>query len=234
MDSRTRILLKITGELFLDSKRSLSNQHLKPIIAQIKELSPTHQFSLVVGGGNFFRGNQHGKALELTPSVGHSIGMLGTMMNGLILKDLLEQSGLASTLFCALSCSHIGYSINQQGIDKALHDGHTLIFTGGTGNPFFTTDTNAVLRGLETRSQQVWKGTKVDGVYDQDPEKNPQAKLLKKVTFQEAIEEKFGIMDQNSYVLAAQNNLPIRVFNLFADNTLLQAVTDTQFGSIIS
>ncbi len=231
--SRTRILLKITGELFLND-RSLTNRYLNPMLAQIKELSPTHQFSLVVGGGNFFRGNQHGTALGLTQSVGHTIGMLGTMMNGLILKDLLEQHGMASELLCALPCSSVGSPINHQAIDLALQQGHTLIFTGGTGNPFFTTDTTAVLRGLETQASQVWKGTKVDGIYDQDPVKNPSARLLKKVRYQEAIENSYGIMDQTSYVLAAQHKLPIRVFNIFADNALIAAAQDAQFGSLIS
>jgi uridylate kinase len=234
MDSKKRILLKLTGEIFLDTEKKLSAAIIKPIIEQIKELSKTHNFGIVIGGGNFFRGSIQGKSLGMTASVGHQVGMLATMMNGLILKDLLEEQHLTTSLFCAIPCPEVGAAISQQSLMHALSKNNILIFTGGTGNPFFTTDTNAVLRSLQIDATQIWKGTSVDGIYDSDPRTNPDAHLLKQVTYTQALEDNLGIMDATAYALARQYKQIIRVFNIFTPNALIQAATDKNFGSIIT
>lgn len=234
MDPKKRILLKLTGEIFLSAdKASLSAHSINHLLAQIKKLSATHLFGIVIGGGNFFRGSLHGAALGMKSASGHEVGMLATMMNGLILKDLLEQQGMQTTLFCAIQCAQIGTPISQQAIDNALRANHVLIFTGGTGNPFFTTDTNAVLRSLQINADEIWKGTTVDGIYEADPRKNPQAKKLKKVSYHDALLNNLGIMDATAYALAEQHKQRIRVFNVFTPNALLHAVEDENFGSII-
>ncbi len=232
---KKKILLKITGELFLDKKtKTLSANTINTILKQIKKLYKEYQFGLVVGGGNFFRGHQHGKRMGIIPSVGHQIGMLGTMMNGLMLKDLLEKQGLKTALFCAMPSPEVGKPISQQAINASLSDGRTLIFTGGTGNPFFTTDTTAVLRALQIGADQIWKGTSVDGVYDKDPVTHKDAKLLKKVSFMQAMQDHLGIMDMTAYAMAYTYHQQIRIFDIFDKDALIQAAQNKNFGSTIS
>lgn len=233
MSAKKTILLKLTGEVFLSPTKSLDNSTIKTIAKQIKQLSNTYYFGIVVGGGNFFRGNTHGKALGISPSVGHQIGMLATVMNGLIIKDLFEQEGISSTVFCALPSSEIGVTISQQGINTCIEKGTCIIFTGGTGNPFFTTDTTAIVRALQMQAHMVWKATHVDGIYDADPKQNPEALLLKKISFQEALDKNLKIMDATAFTLAKENRLPIRVFNIFQPNALLEAAQSPDFGSIV-
>lgn len=233
MITKQTILCKLTGEIFLDESKTLSPNTLNAIIDQMVKLQDTHQFGIVIGGGNFFRGNQHSKKLGISASVGHQIGMLATMMNGLIVKDLLEHHGLPAALFCAMPSPEIGKPISQQSIDTALASGQTLVFTGGTGNPYFTTDTTAVLRALQISASQIWKGTHVDGVYDADPKTNPNAKLLSKISYDQALQQKLGIMDLTAFALAQQYKQTVRIFNIFEPNALIRAAQEPTFGSSI-
>lgn len=229
------ILLKLTGEVLLQpSSHTLNDCLVRSIAQQIKQLESTHRFGIVIGGGNFFRGSVQGAALKLTPSIGHQIGMLATMMNGLIIKDLFEQEGLPSTLFCAVPASEIGAPISHQAIENALLNKKLLIFTGGTGNPFFTTDTTAILRGLQINAAHVWKGTTVDGIYTADPKKDRHAQRLSALSYDQALMEKMGIMDATAIALARQHHLPIKVFNIFDDQAIIRAANDQSFGSTMS
>jgi len=233
--AKKTILLKLTGEVFLSpTTKTLDNSLIKNIATHIKQLSTEYYFGIVIGGGNFFRGNTHGKALELSTSVGHQIGMLATVMNGLIIKDLLEQADIPATIFCALPSSEIGTPISQQAIKQAIKQGTCIIFTGGTGNPYFTTDTTSIVRGLQIQAQAVWKASNVDGVYDADPRLNNHANLIKKISFQDALNNNLRIMDATAFTLAKENNLPIRVFNIFQPDALLKAAESTDFGSIVN
>ncbi|MGA9530839.1 MAG: hypothetical protein WBQ73_03015 [Candidatus Babeliales bacterium] len=231
---KKRILLKLTGELFVDTNQSLTASLVNHVIDQMKQLETLYQFALVIGGGNFFRDRTHGKMLGIKSSIGHQIGMMATIMNGLILKDLLEQKNISATILCAMPAPEIGEPISQQAISDNLNEGHTLIFTGGTGNPFFTTDTNAVLRSLQIDADFIYKGTKVNGVFTADPMTNPSAKKLPTVTYREALAQKLAVMDPTAFVLAEQHNKIIRVFNIFEKDGLLKTVHDASFGSIIT
>jgi uridylate kinase len=211
----------------------LNAQAVNDVIGQMKKLQSTHQFGIVVGGGNFWRGSIQGASLGMQASVGHQVGMLATMMNGLILKDLIAQQGLNPELLSAVPCPEVGASISQQAIDRALHENQVLIFSGGTGNPFFTTDTTAVLRGLQMKAHEIWKGTSVDGVYDSDPRNNPDAQFLSSISFKEALDKNLGIMDATAYALAQQHKQKIRIFNIFATEALIKAAQDSNFGSVI-
>lgn len=233
MNAKTKILCKLTGEIFLDQSKSLSADILNRVIKQMVALRDTHQFAIVIGGGNFFRGNQHSKKLGISTSVGHQIGMLATIMNGLIVKDLLELNNLSAALFCAMPSPEVGKPISQQSIDTALATDQTLVFTGGTGNPYFTTDTTAILRALQIGAQQVWKGTHVDGVYDADPKIHSNAQLLKHVSYDQALQEKLGIMDRTAFALAQQYEQKVRIFNIFEPNALIRAAHEPDFGSSI-
>ena len=234
MNTKKRILLKLTGKVLIHPKTGLLTlEIINTIMQQLKQLQKTHQFGLVIGGGNLFRGKEQGQQLGITPSVGHHVGMLATMMNGLIITDLFEKHGLATTHFCAFTVPEIAQPISHDRLHNALQNNNLLIFSGGTGNPFFTTDTTAVLRGLQIDAEEIWKGTNVDGIYEADPRVHPDAKLIKSLTYEQALEKKLGILDSTAYVLAQQHQKNIRIFNIFAPDSLLKAAQDTKFGSII-
>jgi len=229
MKARQRILLKLTGML-------LEPQH-EPLITNVLEnlaaLRNTHQFGIVIGGGNFFRGRQHSNALGLRPTAGHTIGMLATLMNGVILKDRMLQAGIPAHLLTAIACDEVAQPISQHAIDNARNNDETIIFAGGTGNPFFTTDTNAILRALQMQADEVWKATNVDGIYTADPHTDTSATIIKQLTHQDALDRKIGIMDTTALTLAQEYKIPIRVFTLFQPNALLEIAQSPHIGSII-
>ena len=229
MKAKKRILLKLTGTLLDPQHTTL----IKSVLDNINALSETHQFGIVIGGGNFFRGRQHGAALGLRPAAGHSVGMLATLMNGVMLKDLMIQAGIPARLLTAIPCETIAQSINQDAIDDADAANEILIFAGGTGNPFFTTDTNAVMRALQMQADEVWKATNVDGVYTSDPRIEKTATIIKRLTHQDAIDRTLGIMDITALTLAKEYKIPIRVFTLFQNNALLETAQSPDIGSII-
>lgn len=231
--NKKNILLKLTGEIITHSDKGLDASFVRSIARQINELKSTCNFSIVIGGGNFFRGSIEGEQIRLSTQVGHYVGMLATVMNGLIIQDIFEQNNIKTELLTAITCPQIAQDISSYKIINALNEGKCIIFTGGTGNPFFTTDTNAVLRALQINAFELWKGTKVDGVFAQDPVKNPQSPLLKETTYEQALQNKLGIMDLEAFVMAQKNNLVIRIFNIFQDNALIKAFNNKDFGSII-
>lgn len=234
MSEKKRILLKLTGEAFISTANNALNPTLvNDLFLQIKKLSNHYQFGLVIGGGNFFRGKQHGKTMGIRSPVGHQIGMLATLMNGLMVKDLLEQHGVIASLFSAITCPEMASSISQQAIENALLKDQVIIFAGGTGNPFFSTDTTAVLRSLQINANEIWKASHIDGVYSDDPNKDSHAILLKDITYQYALEHKLGIMDATAFTLAAENKQIIRVFSAFEPDALIKASENKDFGSII-
>ena len=239
-----RIVLKLSGELFSSHANKLSKgphkgigvcnvDLIESIIRQINEIRNKAIISIVVGGGNFFRGESDGKLLGLAPATSHEIGMLATVMNGLILQAFLEREAVPCVLFSAIRCPQLAQTIQQKTIDTALQENKCLIFSGGTGNPFFTTDTAAVLRSLQTNATEIWKATKVDGIYDKDPEIDASATLIKKTTYQEALDKRLQIMDLTAITLAQHHDKVIRVFNLFTPDALCKAFQDDTFGSTI-
>jgi len=234
MENKKRILLKLTGEAFISTTNNGLNPSLvNNLFSQIKQLASTHQFGLVIGGGHFFRGKQHGIKMGISQPVGDQIGMLATLMNGLMVKDLLEQKGVTASLYSAITCPEMASSISQQAIENALIKDQVIIFAGGTGNPFFSTDTTAVLRSLQINAFEIWKASHIDGVYSADPSKDPHAKLLKDTTYGYALAHKLGIMDATAFTLAAENKQIIRVFSAFEPNALIKASQEKDFGSTI-
>jgi len=234
MSTKKRILIKLTGESFI----SRQNHHLNPVvinelITQIKELSTRFQFGIVVGGGNFFRGNEHGKKMGISQAVGHQIGILATLMNGLMLKDLIGKQGLKASLFTAVTCPEMATSISQQAIEAALVHDDVIVFAGGTGNPFFSTDTTAVLRALQINAEEIWKASHIDGVYTADPKLNSDAQIIPDLTYKYALDHQLGIMDATAFTLASQNKQTIRVFSAFIENALIKAADNPHFGSTI-
>lgn len=235
MIEQKKVLLKLTGEALLPDN-SGSNAHFlaRSLASQIKQLQQTHHFGIVIGGGNFFRGSIQGKSLGMRPAASHYVGMLATMMNGLILQDLLYQEGVDTVLFSALDCENIGTPISPQSIIHAVDSRKTIIFSGGTGSPYFTTDTTAIVRALQMNADEVWKVTKVDGVYSADPAKDPHAHLYKRITFNEVLAQHLAIMDTTALALAQEHSMRIRVFSAFEQESLVRAGKDATFGSIIT
>ena len=235
------ILLKISGEVFNSQKASsksgafcMDKKLIKNIALQIKKLQKDYKIGVVIGGGNLFRGDKDGKQLGITSATAHQIGMLSTVINGIMLKDFFEKEKIECTLFSSFFCPQIANTIETDSINEALRENKCLIFSGGTGNPYFTTDTTAILRALQIGSSLVLKATKVDGVYDKDPEKSKTAKLIKKTSYEKVLQENLKVMDLTAITLAKQNNVKIKVFNLFKTDSILIAIKEKDFGTTIT
>lgn len=223
------ILLKLTGDILAEQQ----NQAVE-LVTQIKQLSATHQFAIVIGGGNFWRGNQQGQQFKIKAAVAHQVGLLATVMNALILQEIFWQHNLPTTVLSAVDCPRIAAPVSNNNIRTALNQAHCLIFAGGTGEPFFSTDTAAVVRALQINAHEIWKATNVAGIFTADPRLDPQAKLLKQVSYQMALAQNLQVMDQTAFILASAHQLPIRVFDLFAPAALVQAAQNSDFGSLLS
>jgi len=232
-----RILLKLSGEILTTSpiNSTLSGSDLIVHIAkQIKELAPTHQFSIVLGGGNFFRGASDYTTYNISQATAHHVGMLATLSNGLIIQEKLRYAGVHTVLLSGIACPQIAQSITPQAIASALEKKHCIIFVGGTGSPFFTTDTTGVVRALQIEADQMWKGTKVGGIYHHDPEKIAHQTPIKTISYDDIISKQLHIMDLTAITMAKDHQMPIRVFNIFTHNALIQAAQKNDFGSRVT
>lgn len=230
MKASKRVLLKITGTLFTAEQRA----HLDNLITNIQTVSDQIYFGIVVGGGNIFRGSEQGTQLGLRADTGHTVGMIATLINALILDDKLLQAGVRSRVLSSFDCPSAASVINPAHIQEAQATNTILIFAGGTGAPFFSTDTNAIVRGLQIDADEIWKMSNVDGVYTQDPRKNAHATLIDRITHQEALNTSLGILDKTALQLAAEHNLSIRVGNILQKDALTRMATSSAYGSIIT
>ena len=232
--NKQTIMLKITGELFLDPiTKQFTRKYADSLAEQIKQLSNTYTFGIVIGGGAFFRGNKNIKNLALRPTTAHTIGMMATSMSSLLLYDIFNDHTLASVILNSFECTPVGYTVNVQTLDDAHAKNKIIIFGGGTGNPFVSTDTCAIIRAKQIGAQQVWKATTIDGVYSTDPRIDPSAKFIKKLNYQEALDNQLEFMDHTAIILAKQEQIVIRVFDIFAPNALINAAHDKNVGSTI-
>ena len=225
------VLLKISGELLSTSADTTVITH---VIEQIKALSSTYHFGIVIGGGNFFRGGQQGVMMALNRSTADTVGMLATVMNALILQDLCLKAGIDAVVLSSIAAPQVSNCISPQSIQSAQQKNQLIIFAGGTGCPYVTTDTNAVIRGLQIGAKQLWKATKVDFVYDSNPTENSNAKPLAQLTYQQALDKKLGFMDATALTLAQENGIVTRIFNIFTHNTLQSVAQKSDVGSTIS
>ena len=229
-----RILLKISGEMLQgDFGFGLDAHFIADLARDIKALVQAGvEVALVVGGGNFCRGSALSTTGVHRVTADH-IGMLATMMNGLALKDALLSGGQPVLLLSALEVPGVLDRFDVGRATLALSTGHVVVLAGGTGNPFFTTDTTASLRGVELQADVLLKATKVDGVYSDDPVKNKQAKRYDHVTFDEAIARGLGVMDLSALCMCKDHDLPVVVFDLKSKNVLLRTVKGEATGTLI-
>ena len=191
------------------------------------------EIGIVIGGGNLFRGEKLNKA-GMDRVAGDHMGMLATVMNGIALRDALERAGIKTRVMSAISMSGIVEHYDRRLAIQLLSDGFVVIFTAGTGNPFFTTDTAGCLRAIETQSDLMLKATRVDGVYDSDPEIIRDAKLFDELTFDEAITKNLKVMDATALTLARDHKLPIKVFNVNQPDALKNIICGKKIGTLIS
>ncbi|AGQ37988.1 TPA: UMP kinase [Mannheimia haemolytica] len=230
-----RILLKLSGEALQGSEGfGIDPSILDRMALEIKELlAEGVEVGVVLGGGNLFRGAKLAKA-GMNRVVGDHMGMLATVMNGLAMRDALHRAEVNAKLMSAFQLNGICDTYNWSEAIKMLREKRVVIFSAGTGSPFFTTDSAACLRGIEIKADVVLKATKVDGVYDKDPAKYADAKLYNKLTYAQVIEQELQVMDLAAFTLARDHGMPIRVFNMGKPGALRNVVFGTEEGTTIS
>jgi uridylate kinase len=230
-----RILLKLSGEaLASEGGYGIDADALRHIAAQLKEVQDLGvQVVIVIGGGNIFRGLQ-GSQRGMERATGDYMGMLATVINALALQDALEKEGAATRVQSALTVTQVCEPFIRRRAVRHLEKGRIVIFAAGTGNPFFSTDTAAALRAAEISADVILKATKVDGIYDSDPKKNPQARRFERITYLEAIQGQLKVMDMTAFTLCMDNKMPIIVFDVFAPHNLRRVVLGEELGTVVS
>jgi uridylate kinase len=227
-----RILLKLSGESLMgEQSYGISPAMLEQYAADIKQVVDEGvEVAIVIGGGNIFRGLS-GASKGMDRVQGDYMGMLATLINSMALQAELEKQGMKTELLGGLAIEPICKTMSRRRAVEAMQEGRVVIIGGGTGNPFFTTDTASTLRAIEIKADVILKGTRVDGVYTADPEKDPTATKYQTLTFQEALGKKLKIMDLTAFALCEENNLPIYVFDMNTPGNLLKVVTGNPIGT---
>ncbi|MBP8066734.1 MAG: UMP kinase [Flavobacterium sp.] len=230
-----RILLKLSGEALMgDRQYGIDPKRLAEYAAEIKQIHDKGvEIAIVIGGGNIFRGVA-GASNGMDRVQGDYMGMLATVINGMALQGALEEAGMPTRLQTALKIEAIAEPYIKRRATRHLEKGRIVIFGAGTGNPYFTTDTAAVLRGIEVDCDVILKGTRVDGVYDSDPEKNADAIKYDKITFDDVIRKGLNIMDTTAFTLSQENKLPIIVFDMNKEGNLLKICQGDNVGTTVN
>lgn len=230
-----RILLKLSGESLMGEKQfGIDQEILDQYAKQIKEVVAKNvQVAIVVGGGNIFRGVQ-AESGGMERAQGDYMGMLATMINSMALQASLEKLGVSSRLQSAIKMEQIAEPFIRRRAIRHLEKGRVVIFGAGTGNPYFTTDTAASLRAIEINADVILKGTRVDGIYTADPEKDKTAVRYDTISFSEAMGKNLKVMDMTAFALCQENQLPIIVFDMNKKGNLLQVVEGKKVGTLVS
>lgn len=229
-----RVLVKLSGEALMGSgSYGIDPSTLARVADQIVQLRDLGvRLGLVIGGGNIFRGVS-AVARDIDRATAHHMGMLATTMNALALQSALESRSVPTSVLSALGLPQITEPFNLRKARALVDQGVAVIFAGGTGNPFFTTDTAASLRALEIRAELLMKATRVDGIYDSDPLKNPGAKRFDKLSYMDVLKNNLKVMDAAAISLCMENQLPVLVFNLSDEQAMLKAVRGEEIGTIV-
>lgn len=229
-----RILLKLSGEALMGEKQyGIDNNRLKEYAAEIRKVVDMGcQVAIVIGGGNIFRGLA-GAAAGMDRVQGDYMGMLATVINGMALQGALEDAGISTRLQSAIEMDKVAEPFIKRRAVRHLEKGRVVIFGAGTGNPYFTTDTAAALRAIEVDADVILKGTRVDGIYDSDPEKNTDAVKFNLLSFDEVYEKDLKVMDMTAFTLSHENNLPIIVFDMNKEDNLTKIVQGESIGTLV-
>jgi len=229
-----RILLKLSGEALMgEDQYGLNPEIIHSFASQIKEIADLGvEVGIVIGGGNIFRGlGGTGKGFDRVK--GDSMGMLATIINSIAIQAALERIGQKSKVFTAFSIESIGERFNKQNVNQAFNNKEVAIFSGGTGNPFFTTDTASALRAVEIEAEILLKGTRVDGIYTADPEKDKNAVKFDFISFEEVYEKNLKVMDLTAFTMCKENKLPILVFNMNKPGNLKNLILGEKIGTLV-
>jgi uridylate kinase len=231
----SRILLKLSGEVLGgEGGNGISAEAVKGMAEQICEVRELGvQIVVVIGGGNIFRGLA-GSERGIERATGDYMGMLATIINSLALQDALEKLGAPTRVQSAIAMSQIAEPFIRRRAVRHLEKGRVVIFGGGTGNPYFSTDTAAALRANEIGAEVVLKATKVDGIYDSDPKKNPKAVRYEKISYLEALQRQLKVMDSTAFSLCMDNKMPIIVFDFFKPHNLKRVVMGEKVGTLVT
>ena len=229
-----RALLKLSGEAFAGGRASgIDFAVIERLSDELKSVAATGvQLGLVIGGGNILRGTAASEQGMDRVSADY-MGMLATVINALALQDVLEKSGVHTRVMTAIRMESVAEPYIRRRAIRHLEKGRLIIFAGGTGNPFFSTDTAGVLRALEIEAQVILKATNVDGIYTGDPRKDPRASFIPELTFQEAIVKNYAVMDANAFGLCKANQLPIIVFNINQPGAIARVLQGERVGTIV-
>ncbi|MCK9556418.1 MAG: UMP kinase [Candidatus Cloacimonetes bacterium] len=229
-----RLMLKLSGEILAGPAGfGFDNKVCDKLTDELIEIkNEGYGIAVVLGGGNIFRGGSW-KGESLNRVTLDNIGMLATIQNALFLCEILQAKGCAAEVFSSFVLDKIARHYSAAKVQEALAKGKICFVAGGTGNPYFTTDTAAVLRSIELKLDIVMKATKVDGLYSADPMKDPGAKFIREATFQTCLEKRLGVMDLTAFSLAADNNMPIKIFNITKTGNLKAALQDADTGTYI-
>jgi uridylate kinase len=230
-----KVLLKLSGEALMgDQQYGIDSQRLASYAEEIKlAYEAGVKIAIVIGGGNIYRGLS-GAAQGMDRVQGDYMGMLATVINSMAIQGAIEKTGVSTKLLGGLEINPIAEKMSRKRANEYMNDGNIVIISGGTGNPFFTTDTASALRAIEIEADAILKGTRVDGVYDKDPEKYDDAIKYESVSFKEAYENKLAIMDLTAFTLCEENNLPIYVFDMNKKGELLKVINGEKVGTIVS
>ena len=230
-----RVLLKLSGEALMgDKTHGIDSERLTQYADEIKEVvNKGIELAIVIGGGNIFRGVE-AEANGIGRVQGDYMGMLATVINAMALQSALEKEGMYTRLMAGLKMEQVCEPFIRRRAIRHLEKRRVVIFGAGIGNPYFTTDSTASLRAIEIEAEVVLKGTRVDGVYNADPEKNPNAKRFESLSFQEAYEKNLNIMDMTAFTLCQENNLPIIVFDMNKKGNLNKLISGENVGTLIS
>ena len=234
MPAYQRILLKLSGEALMgDDAFGINRATIDRIVQEVAEVTRLGvQVAVVIGGGNIFRGVAGG-AVGMDRATADYMGMLATVMNSLALGDALDKSGTKARVMSAIAIDQVVEPYVRPKALQYLEEGKVVIFAAGTGNPFFTTDTAAALRGAEIGAEIVLKATKVDGVYTADPKKDPTATRYQTISFDEAMMKQLQVMDATAFALCRDQNLPVKVFSIFKPGALRRVVMGEDEGTLV-
>src|SRR3989475_2254176 len=230
-----RVLLKLSGEVMAgEEKFGIDAERVKALAVEVADVARAGvQVGVVVGGGNFFRGVA-AAARKMDRVTADHMGMLATVINALALQDALEQIGVHTRVMSAIEMHEVAEPYIRRRAIRHLEKGRIVIFAAGTSNPYFSTDTAATLRALEIHAEVIAKATRVDGVYDKDPLKFPDAKMYKQVSYLEVLSKDLGVMDSTTIAMCRDNRLPIRVFNLNTAGNIMRMSMGENIGTLIN
>jgi uridylate kinase len=230
-----RVLLKLSGEALMGSAEyGADAERIAAIAAEVQRVCQRGvEMAIVVGGGNIYRGLR-GAAEGMDRATGDYMGMLATVINGLALQDALEKQGVVTRLLSAIDMAQVAEPFIRRRAMRHLEKGRVVIFAAGTGNPYFSTDTAAALRAMEIKAHVILKATRVDGIYDADPEKVPGAKMFERVTYLDVIQKGLAVMDSTAISLCMDNRMPIIIFNMNMPGNIRRAVMGEKVGSTVT